>query len=118
MGCRSGDVRIWRSQAVACAADWTRMSDGQPKDVRSPAEIDARRPALSLSAVEVDDLELLLDGLLPQGPRYLNEKEKLAASRAVPRLADGTYAPHSVGLARPADTIADIGPGNEIVLQD
>ncbi|HEY3200438.1 MAG TPA: hypothetical protein VGK55_07835, partial [Actinomycetes bacterium] len=74
------------------------MSDGQPKDVRSPAEIDARR-ALSLSAAEVDDLELLLDGLLPQGPRYLNEKDMLAASRPVPRLADGTYSPHSVGLA-------------------
>jgi sulfate adenylyltransferase len=117
MGFRSGGVRIWRSKAVVCPADWTQVSDAQPKDVRSPAEIDARR-ALSLSAAEVDDLELLLDGLLPQGPRYLNEKEILAASRPIPRLADGTYSPHSVSLARPADTIADVGPGSEIVLQD
>src|SRR4029450_11587785 len=93
MGCRSGGARIWRSQAVACPTDWTHVRAGQPKGVRSPAEIDARR-ALSLSAAEVDDLELLLDGLLPQGPRYLTREEILAARRPRPALAYGTYSPH------------------------
>jgi sulfate adenylyltransferase len=93
------------------------VNDDQPEDVRSPAEIDGR-PALALSAAEMDDLELLLDGVLPQGSRYLNEKESLAAGRPVPRLTDGTYAPRSVSLTRPADTIADVGPGSEVVLQD
>jgi sulfate adenylyltransferase len=93
------------------------VNDDQPEDVRSPEELDGR-PALALSAAEVDDLELLLDGVLPQGPRYLNEKDTLTLGRPVPRLTDGTYAPHSVSLARPADTIADIGPGSEVVLQD
>ena len=93
------------------------MNDDQPEDVRSPEELDSR-PALALSAAEVDDLELLLAGVLPQGSRYLNEKDMLAVTRPVPRLADGIYAPHSVTLARPLDTITGIGPGSEVVLQD